>query len=729
MSNQDSNELHWSLAVLRRWWWLILGGTGMAALVAFILLSSLPPTYEATTTLLIQPAQNAGLSEYNALIAGERLAYTYSEMLKSRPVLEKVIAQAGLQENPDELADKIAVEPLNGTQLIRFTVTGPTPQEATLLANEIAEAFTAYIALLQTEQYTTDLQSQQLQMDSLTQTIESGYTNIQNLSAQKSNVEAELLWQENLLANDRNNYMNLQNDIQSMQLKVDQIKDSVKIVEPAHLSGSPFLRTATVTLLVDPSPVPGGSSYSALTYNEMLTGPSVLAAAIAKLGLDITPETLADQVRANPVSNTQLISLAVTDADGARALTIADTVASVFVTQMQQVLAGPYSGRLDNMQTQIDALSTQMENTQARINELTAAKIQAEAKISLQESLIPNYRDDLRALQQDYEQLRLTSQKAADTVMITEPATLPDTPVQHLALYVALAALIGAIASLGLALFLQYMDDTIKSTDDIQALDLGELGMIGRLGEDENELIVVDQPRSPIAEAFRVLVANLRLSSPDHQLRTLLVTSPDSNEGKSMVAANLAVSMARAGVSVILVDADLRIPRLQQIFNLKQAGGLTEVLLNDEADFNLQDTTTSGLRVLTSGVEIPNPAELIGSPRLAKVLDALSEQADLVLIDCSPVLPVADTSHVAALADGVLLVLRANQTRQRTAQNAVRGLRQIGAHLIGIVLNGLPAQNRGYYSYYQAEEEKISQPRRIWNKSLATAQQLFKKQG
>ena len=728
MSNPDGIELHWILAVLRRWWWLILGGMLLAAVITFTVISSMPPTYEATSTLLIQPAQNANMTEYNTLVAGERLAYTYSEMLKSRPVLASVINQLGLLDTPDTLAEQITVEPLRGTQLIRFTVTAESPEMAARLANAIAEAFTTQIGLIQSQQYADALQNMQDQLQTLAADIQAAQARIETLNSQKSADEAELLWQENILTDLRTSYRNLQNDRVNLQLTIDQVNESARIVEAARLSGSPFLPTATVTLLLDPTPVPGGSTYSALTFSEMLTSPSILEAAVAELGLDLGLEALSEQVVAEPIDDTQLILLQVTTPQRENSLALADTIAQVFVERVRALLSGPYTERLQSVQAELEALSGEMEAAQSSITRLTAAKIQAETEIALQENLLPTYRSDYRSVQQDYEQLNLTALKAAETVVVTEPAAVPEDPVPRLALFLALAVLIGALASLALAFLLQYLDNTIRPASDLeQLLHLDTLGTLGPLPDPDRDLVTLEQPRAPLTEAFRVLAANLRLSTSEHPVHTLLVTSPSSNEGKSMVAANLAASMARAGLKVILVDADLRIPRLHRLFNLKRMGGLSELLSREQGSPNLQASSIAGLWVLTSGSEAPNPAELLGTPRLGEVLSMLEEAADLVIIDCPPVLAVADTAHLAAWVDGVLLVVRVNQTQKSAAQQAVKSLRQVGAHLVGLVVNGIPRQRKGYYSYPEEHETRLSPSRRLWEKSRTTALQLFKK--
>jgi capsular exopolysaccharide synthesis family protein len=277
-------------------------------------------------------------------------------------------------------------------------------------------------------------------------------------------------------------------------------------------------------------------------------------------------------------------------------------------------------------------------------------------------------------------------------------------------LYVGLAALTCLVVAIGIAFLWDYLDDTIRTPDDISDLTgTSTLAIIGQLPQGEDELIVLAKPRSPNAEAFRMLAANIRFSSLDQPLRSLLVTSPSSQEGKSIILANLAAALAGSGQRVIVIDSDLRLPRLHQIFKLGGAEGLTDSLINSSSDGNLQATKMDGLKVVTSGKLPSNPAEVIGSAHMRNFLKELEKKTDLVIIDSPPVLPVADAAILTSLVDRVILVLRAGQTRHRAAQQAVKSLRQAGAQQIWIVLNAVPHHMNGYNSYYSYEQkDKIS---------------------
>ncbi len=214
-------------------------------------------------------------------------------------------------------------------------------------------------------------------------------------------------------------------------------------------------------------------------------------------------------------------------------------------------------------------------------------------------------------------------------------------------------------------------------------------------------LVTLHNPRSPASEAYRTLRTNLQYVSPDKPLRTLLVTSPGAEEGKSTTLANLAVAVAQAERRVILVDCDLRRPTLHELFGLPQEKGLTSMILDDQAlsDPPLQETAVAGLLLMTSGALPPSPADLLGSQRMDKVLASLQGLADLVLLDAPPVLAASDATVLATKVDGVLLVVSAGQTKRENLQAAKARLEKVNAHLIGAVLTNA-AIDPGLERYY-----------------------------
>ncbi len=221
------------------------------------------------------------------------------------------------------------------------------------------------------------------------------------------------------------------------------------------------------------------------------------------------------------------------------------------------------------------------------------------------------------------------------------------------------------------------------------------------MSADLKTLITIGDPNSPVSEAYRALRTNLTFASLERPLRTLMLTSPGPDEGKSTVLANLAVSIAQTERQVLVVDCDLRRPCLHEIFGLSNDRGLTTLLAEPEAMAKppIQDSPVAGLRVLSAGPLPPRPADLIGSRRMEELIQWLADQADIVLFDSPPINAVADAAILATRVDGVLLVARERRTRREAVAEARNRLGRVKANLLGAVLNGV-AQDQTLSRYY-----------------------------
>ena len=707
MPKEDAVELKWIFMVMRRWWWLILSPAVLAGIIAFAVTSWKSPVYKASATLYVQPSLSTTTS--SALAAAERLAMTYGQMLKGRPVLESVISQLGLDETPGELAQRISAEPIASTQLIRLTATSSSPTQAALLANTVASVFITQTQELNQEQYADLMTSMQGQMGELSAGMEDIQSRIDALTTGTIQKEAKLARLETSLADYRLDYQSLQRDYNDTLVAAEQSTNTLSIIEAAYVPDKPVRSpfTAVATLQVDQAQGGRSVDYNAVlanerlaaTYSLILARRPVLEAVISQLGLSETPDTLATRVAVEAVPLTQLIRLKVLDADPSRAVLIANTIAETSIAQSQALQAKPYAGVLASLQKQMDELTALMEQTQTDSDAVKLSKMQDETELARLESLWAESRADYRTLQRDYNNLNLTAASSSGIVTITAKAQVPGSPVSRRMMYVSLAVLVGIVVGLVGAFLLQHLDRRIGTPDDIsETLGLDTLGAISQMSRGE-ALVMATKPHSLVAEDFRLLATNIRLSSPDHGLRTLLVTSPSAMEGKSTVVANLATAMAQNGLRVAVVDADLRRSKLHRFFRIPNREGLTTVLHQEELALDgwLHETGIDNLRLLTSGPLPSNPIEALGSQRMRDLLAELEENTDLVLIDSAPVLPVADTMLLVPAVDGVLLVLRANQTRSQNARRATESLQRARANLVGVALNGTTTRKPGYY--------------------------------
>jgi capsular exopolysaccharide synthesis family protein len=209
-------------------------------------------------------------------------------------------------------------------------------------------------------------------------------------------------------------------------------------------------------------------------------------------------------------------------------------------------------------------------------------------------------------------------------------------------------------------------------------------------------LTMLADPRSPAAEAYRTLAANLQFAYADRQLQTIGVTSPAAGEGKSTTVANLAVALAEGGRRVIVVDADLRRPGLHTLFGLDRQDGLTNMLLGEHAQLPLQDTAAPGVRLLASGPAPANPLEVLASRRFDQVLALARAQADFVLVDAAPAGALADVAVLAPRLEGMLLVVSAGRTKRDLARRAREQLERVNANILGVVLTDVRGDDKLY---------------------------------
>ena len=305
----------------------------------------------------------------------------------------------------------------------------------------------------------------------------------------------------------------------------------------------------------------------------------------------------------------------------------------------------------------------------------------------------------------------VSTELKTSNIRIVDEAELPSVPVwPRKVLNLTLALLGGCVLALGLAFFFEYVDSRIKSPEEIKAhLGLPSLGMIPALDPKSwkgRDPLISDGVPPNFAEALRTVRTNVLFSSAEEGARNLVVTSTGPGEGKTLVAANLAIGFAQAGQRVLLIDADMRRPRIHQLFRQRQEPGLSNLMVGHSVPSAcIRKSSVPGLWLLTAGRIPPNPAELLGSQRFRDFVQSLSEHFDSVIIDSPPVMAVTDAAIAASAATGIVFVVGAEMTSRHAAKTAIQQLENGRPCFLGVVLNRVDLERNAYYysNYYRRE--------------------------
>jgi polysaccharide biosynthesis transport protein len=361
---------------------------------------------------------------------------------------------------------------------------------------------------------------------------------------------------------------------------------------------------------------------------------------------------------------------------------------------------------LDSVQAMRNELGKQFDQDQEKaklFEEDLLAEADLRGKLERQRALFSTVVDQLK-------QAQFVSDYSSISAQVIEPAKTPRGPVwPKVSLTLALALVVGCAVGMGAAVVLDRLDQRVRSLDELrQITGLAMLGQVALLPEDQLAamgplgLISYAKPRSSWAEAYRAIRTNLDfLCRRNQRLQVLLVTSTYPGDGKTTAASNLAISFALAGRRVLLIDTDLRRPSLHKVHGLGCDHGISQLLKELlPLDRAVQRSTIENLEVITAGPEVPNPAELLSSSHLAELLDEARQAYDVILLDSPPLLAVADPAIIGAVIDGVVLVARPTTVRCRDIEHAMELLRSLGTSLLGMLINGVSREDRGYgYGY------------------------------
>jgi len=462
-----------------------------------------------------------------------------------------------------------------------------------------------------------------------------------------------------------------------------------------------YSSTAMVRVSASPNPL---SDRTDLLYTQRLmntytfiadTRP-VLSRVITELNLPVSSGQLSDMIDIKVIEETELIEIRVSNPDPRLTADIANKMANALISETD-LLAGAETGT--------QAIKTQMEQVQQELSDMRTEYDRLVTESPTETTRIAELSREIIIKQQSYELLltqydrtRLTEAFRSSGISLVEPATVPRFPTTpRRTLNIVLGGLLGFLGGVGLVLLLNNVDSKIYSVSQVKSLlNLPILAELGKFAK--SQMKFTDMAPSE-REGYRRLRASVFTLQRDNQLKTLMITSPDNDEGKSTIVSNLATSIAQLGRSVLVIDCDLRQPSQYLLFDLPNEIGLSTVL-DKKVSLSeaIQPTAIAGLHVLTSGPVPDDPPKLLASPFMLDLLRELAPKYDFILLDTPAAMPVVDTTVLAPLADGVLLVVRFGRSQRDAVLATHDQIADVQAKLMGVVVNEAPVRASPYHT-------------------------------
>ncbi len=704
-------------AVFRYRWWILVTTLAVATLVALWTLRQ-PKVYQATVTLEYDPNPVTPLGSSVEDVSGQVSHFLMSReffetqnlIIQSRAVAERVVERLNLAADPtffgrdpgDEdwmpvpketaamrLQNRLSLDPIKDTRLVRLRVRDNDPERAAVLANTLADSYIE--KTMEDRLGSTAAAAEWLakQLDTTRKQLNESEHALHEFKKRHNVLSVSVENRQNLLAEEIREYNERLTETRArrieLQARLQRLKaarahpEAVQATSQGEESELDGLRTVLRAKLTERASL-------SVRYGD--SHPTILE--------------LDGEIKAIRGSIDEEVAALIQVAEGD-------------LNEVQAVEAG-----LSKVQNRAQKAGLDLNLREIEYSRLNR---QRESSSKLYDLLLQRTAEtDLTGL------LRTTHVRVVDRALVPKAAIKP-----MVGLNIIGGALGGLILGFALAFMLQQMDRRIQDVHDVEQLGVTILGIFPKVGEAQSdsssygrgrnkrqqvaEVERIDQvvhthPMSTAAESCRTIRTNLMFMAAESPNRTMVVTSANPKDGKTTVAANIAIALAQSGQRVLLIDADLRRPRIHKALGLENRSGLTSVLLGERTlDQATRDVGIDNLSVVTCGPLPPNPAELLHTPQFARLLEEAAAQYDRVIFDSPPLRAVTDAAILAPQCGGVLLVVRARATTRDALVSAVRSLRDVRANLLGGVLNDVDASRGaqgylggGYYHYYRSEE-------------------------
>ena len=669
----------------------------VATVVAFVYTYRQPKIYEATCQVVIEPMAPQVLPGSKDVVelgtgsfwANKEFYETQYRIIQSTSVGQRTAEKLGLQYDPDyagvvgpshdltalgrALAAQLTVKPLKDSRLAFITATDRKPQRAALIANTVADTYIEYNLDYKLEGARSAMAWLAEQEADLKRQLEQSELKLYRYKKDRNLLAVSLDDKESMLSQ---NLVSVNGKLTELHIKLLEMDAKRKMIEKAR-----------------------NNIADAETLPEIREKPTIDKLREEYVGL--SKDYAEMSTRYGP------------DHPKMKALSgQLDTIRKAYEQEVDGILATfekSYQEMVDNERS----LKALMEQVKKEAIELS--KIEVEYKPLKRASEQDEKMYGIIASRQ--KEIDITGPMKNNNVRILERAVVPSAPVRPKPVQnLLLGLLLGLASGIGMAFAIEALDNTLKTQQDVeQFLGTPVLGLVPIIGGApggegiqagdnlrERDLGVFLDPKSIAAECCRSIRTNILFMSPDRPLKVMVVTSPSPQEGKTTTAINLGVTMAEAGSKVLIVDTDMRRPRLHRSFGVPNQTGISTVIVGKATlDEAIKRTDVPNLDVLPCGPVPPNPSELLHTDRFGAVLGNLSKLYDRIILDSPPTSAVTDPAVLGNLADGVVLVIKAGETTREAAMHARRQLATAKARLFGVIVNAIDFSNPAYgYEYY-----------------------------
>lgn len=582
--------------------------------------------------------------------------------LNGEPLTDEDIIAATIQGS-------LAVEPVKGTKIVRITYGNKSPAMAKLVADAVTKAYMDEILDMKLTTSRYALQWMTTKADEERKKLEASEKAMQRYMR-----ENDLVTVENKLAIAPQRLTEFSSQLSKAQTDRKNLEEISRQVSSA---GTNHFQLENIPVFAD---------------NAVLKG---LRESIFKARQNITElskkfgEKHPVMIKANDELG-QLLSQQQTEINRV----IATTKNSYELAKSQE----------SNLQELLDSTKNELLNLNEKFIQFSIMKRDVDANRVVYEALTANIKKE-----------GVTEQSQSVNIWVIKNADLPGAPSKpNKKRNLALGLILGLMAGIGCAFLIEYLDNTVKSEKDLETrYGLTVLGSVEQLKEKgaNIESYIVQKPLSPLAESYRLIRSGLLLSSAEQPPKTILVTSMDAKEGKTSTTINIARVLSQGGKKVLIIDCDLRRPRVHAVFAMQNDRGLSNFLTGNLQENIIHKIPGEEIYVISSGTIPPNPSELVSSRKLKTLVEKMAEDFDFVLLDSPPIQSVTDSLALTQIVDGTVVVIRVGVTTYEMLQSGLKKLKDVQCHLLGCVLNGQRKNNSsgsyyyGYTTYYAKDSE------------------------